>query len=318
MRVRNFGLMSISTYVPDARFPFSVENRISILAAIDCNSDPEEQMQGNFVTSRMHRKHGFLSSAAQMKEAEKAWLTVIRGSLSKTQRKQVLGILSRVIAPWFFRMELLMDFLIDSVNLGGSTSLMGLSGLFYLIQEKNLDYPQFYLKLYSQLDRYALHSKHRSRFFRLLRTFLDSTHLPAALIASFVKRLGRLCLHSPPSGIVAIVPWIYNLLKGHPTCSFMVHRITRSDNLKVHTNIVETQDLFQVKESDPMKTCALGSSLWEIETLQAHYNPNVAAIAKIISEQFSKHAYNTEDFLDHSYGSVCSSERTQEHRLMNI
>ena len=192
-----------------------------------------------------------------------------------------------------------MDFLTDSFNVGGSTSLLSLSGLFYLIQQKNLDYPQFYQKLYSLLDPNTLHSKHRSRFFRLLNTFLASTHLPAALVASFVKRLARLSLFAPPSGIVVVVPCIYNLLKSHPSCTFMIHRISEVDHDEGMRD-----DPFRQEQPDPMETDALESSLWEIEMLQSHYHPNVATIAKIISEQFTKQAYDPEDFLDHSYGTV--------------
>ena len=57
-------------------------------------------------------------------------------------------------------------------------------------------------------------------------------------------------------------------------------------------------------ESDPLESNALESSLWEIHSLQSHYNPNVAVICKMISEQFTKPAFNLEDFLDHSYTSV--------------
>ena len=63
-------------------------------------------------------------------------------------------------------------------------------------------------------------------------------------------------------------------------------------------------DPFRQEESDPMESEAIESSLWEIQMLQSHYHPNVATIAKIISEQFTKQAYNLEDFLDHSYGTV--------------
>lgn len=63
-------------------------------------------------------------------------------------------------------------------------------------------------------------------------------------------------------------------------------------------------DPFREEESNPMETDALESSLWEIQMLQSHYHPNVATIAKLISEQFTKQAYNPEDFLDHSYGTV--------------
>ncbi|KAK4697623.1 U3 small nucleolar RNA-associated protein 19, partial [Lecanoromycetidae sp. Uapishka_2] len=215
----------------------------------------------------------------------------------------------KTIAPWFLKVELLMDFLTDSFNVGGSTSLMALSGLFYLIQNKNLDYPQFYQKLYSLLDASILHSKHRSKFFRLLNTFLASTHLTAALVASFIKRLSRLTLHGTPSGIVVVVPWIYNLLKDHPGCTFMIHRIAELEKGEDGWG-----DPFRMEESDPMETNAIESSLWEIHMLQTHYHPNVATIAKIIFEQFTKHAYNLEDFLDHSYATMFDAELSKTIR----
>lgn len=183
-------------------------------------------------------------------------------------------------------------------------SLLALSGVFYLIQERNLDYPSFYPKLYSLLDTDILHSKHRSRFFRLLDTFLGSTHLPAALVASFVKRLARLSLNAPPSAIATVLPWIYNLFKRHPTCTFMVHRVVQDPELKKHIQDNGADDSFNSKETDPAETGAIDSCLWEFVQLQSHYHPNVATIAKIISEQFTKQSYNMEDFLDHSYASV--------------
>lgn len=238
---------------------------------------------------------------AHKKLAQELWMNILRCTLSRSQRKTILSMMTTHVVPWFTRMELLMDFLTDSFNAGGSLSLAALSGLFHLMQAKNLDYPQFYTKLYSLLTPEILHSKHRSRFFRLLDTFLSSTHLPAALVASFIKRLSRLTLGAPPSGIVVVVPWIYNLLRNHPSCTFMIHRRPE------YSTFIEGKgmdDPFNMAESDPMETRAFDSSLWEIHTLQSHYHPNVATIAKIISEQFTKQAYNLEDFLDHSYSSV--------------
>jgi U3 small nucleolar RNA-associated protein 19 len=199
-----------------------------------------------------------------------------------------------------------MDFLTDWYNIGGSTSLLALSGLFYLMSEKNLDYPSFYVKLYSLLDDGLLHSKHRSRFFRLLETFMSSTHLPAALVASFIKRLSRLALHAPPAGIVVVVPWIYNMFKMHPQCTFMIHREARTTEQKSEWDEHGFKDPFDMEATDPLETGAIDSSLWEIKTLETHYHPNVATLAKIISEQFTKQQYNLEDFLDHSYTSVSS------------
>jgi len=266
-----------------------------MLAAIEIMPETREEL-GNFLLEPPSKpKRDLHSLSAHKRQAQEAWLAVLRHDLSKQQRKTILGLVSHRIAPWFLKVELLMDFLTDSFDQGGATSLMALSGLFYLIQEKNLDYPQFYHKLYSLLDDDVLHSKHRSRFFRLLNTFLASTHLPAALVASFVKRLSRLSLNAPPAAIVVVVPFIYNLLKSHPACTFMIHRAAEGQ---------DGEDPFCMDERDPTETDAIDSSLWEILTLQDHYHPNVATIAKIISEQFTKQAYNLEDFLDHSYDSV--------------
>lgn len=264
----------------------------------------------NFYTELSAKAKSPVPSMTAYKErAQDAWLAAFRGGINKDQRKAILTVFSHQIAPWFLQPEVLMDFLTDSYDLGGGTSLLALSGLYYLIKEKNLDYPAFYTKLYSLLDDGLLHSKHRSRFFRLLDTFMSSTHLPAAMVASFIKRLSRLALNAPPAGIVAVVPWIYNMFKRHPACTFMMHRETRDPQLKKKSEEGGFEDPFDMEQQDPMFTNAIESSLWEIETLQSHYHPNVATLAGIISEQFTKLSYNLEDFLDHSYNAVriCSS-----------
>ena len=286
----------------------TVRRSLFVMETIEGIPDQHEEFEDFFAGAPNKAKHDLFSLTAHRKQAQKAWMAMLRNPLSKAQRKRILELMSHEIAPWFLKVEMLMDFLTDCFNFGGSTSLMALSGLFYLIQHKNLDYPQFYLKLYSLLDANILHSKHRSRFFRLLDKFLASTHLPAALVASFIKRLSRLTLHAPPSSIVVVVPWIYNLLKSHPYCTFMIHR-----NGDVEQDEDGWGDPFRMDEPDPMRTDALESSLWEIQTLQSHYHPNVATIAKIISEQFTKQSYNLEDFLDHSYGTVSDNicERIQ-------
>jgi U3 small nucleolar RNA-associated protein 19 len=48
-------------------------------------------------------------------------------------------------------------------------------------------------------------------------------HLPAALLASFVKKLSRLSLAAPPAAIVTVVPFVYNILKRHPALMVMIH-----------------------------------------------------------------------------------------------
>ncbi|KAL8702496.1 MAG: hypothetical protein Q9201_004336 [Fulgogasparrea decipioides] len=286
-----------------------LDHVISILAMLDLKVAEDKSMDDLYIKEQGKRRHKVHNLAAHKKQAQELWLKILRSNLSRRQRKTVLNLMADQIVPSFTRLELLMDFLTDSFNAGGSISLAALSGLFHLMQEKNLDYPQFYTKLYSLLTSEILHSKHRSRFFRLLDTFLSSTHLPAALVASFIKRLARLTLFAPPAGIVVVVPSIYNLLKNHPTCTFMIHRRPEYSDF---TSGEGMDDPFDMEEPDPMETDAIDSSLWEIHTLQSHYHPNVAAIAKILSEQFTKQAYNLEDFLDHSYSSMLNAELSKE------
>lgn len=285
------------------------ETLFELLASIEGVPESSEELEDFYLDPPKKKKgHELFSVSKHKKQAQEAWLVLMRMNMGKDQRKRLLDIMSRVIAPWFTQPELLMDFLTDCYDTGGSMSLLALSGVFYLIQERNLDYPAFYAKLYSLLDADILHSKYRSRFFRLLDTFLSSSHLPAALVASFIKRLARLSLNAPPSAIVTIIPWMYNLFKKHPTCTFMMHRVPRTADEKEKLANEGLEDPFVPDEEDPMETDAIDSCIWEIVQLQSHYHPNVATITKIISEQFTKQIYNMEDFLDHSYGSLLEAE----------
>lgn len=285
-----------------------VNSSLDMLSTLDEPPENDEAISEFFAERPTRPKDPMLLVSGHRKRAQAAWLAVLKTRLSKENRKTILGMMVHRIVPWFKKIELLMDFLTDSYNHGGATSLLALSGLFYLMQEKNLDYPSFYTKLYSQLDDTILQSKHRSRFFRLLDTFMSSTHLPAALVASFIKRLARLSLTAPPGSIVVVVPWIYNMFKRHPQASFMIHREPRTPEQLQDWEERGFKEPFSMNETDPMLTGALESSIWEIETLQSHYHPNVATLAKIISEQFTKLSYNLDDFLDYSYKSLLDAE----------
>ncbi|KAL8842731.1 MAG: hypothetical protein Q9170_000387 [Blastenia crenularia] len=306
--IRHYGFACLSELCDQSPSKDVLDGVVSILGLLEPNLE-KEHVNRFYVAKPQQSKYKKSYSTAHRKQAQDLWLNILKSDLTKAQRKVMLNMMANQIAPWFTRPELLMDFLTDSFNAGGSISLAALSGLFHLMQERNLDYPQFYSKLYSLLTSDILHSKRRSHFFRLLNTFMSSTHLPAALVASFIKRLSRLTIFAPPSGIVAVIPWIYNLLKDHPSCTCMIHR----KSVYVDTDVGGgMDDPYDMEESDPMETNAIESSLWEIQTLQAHYHPNVATIAKIISEQFTKQAYNLEDFLDHSYSSMLIAELSKE------
>ncbi|PNS15845.1 hypothetical protein CAC42_4297 [Sphaceloma murrayae] len=285
-----------------------LKGSLDLLLQVEGIPDSNDQLQDWYGTVPEQSTHPLLSLKAHQKQAQEAWLAVFQSGIDVDQRKRILDSFTERIAPWFPRPETMMDFLTDSYNEGGPTSLLALSGVYHLIKERNLDYPQFYHKLYSLLDDGILHSKHRARFFRLLDIFLSSSHLPAALVASFVKRLSRLALYAPPGGIVMVVPWVYNMMRKHPQCTFLLHREVRDPGEKASLEASGMDDPFDMAEPDPMRSSALASSLWELHSLQHHYHPNVATLAKIIGEQFTKQEYNLEDFLDHSYRGLIDAE----------
>ncbi|KAI7163671.1 CBF-domain-containing protein [Hortaea werneckii] len=290
-------------------------NAIDILGEIEGIPDSEDQIEDWYGEPPEGKKHQLLSLHTHRKTAQEAWLSIFRLPLDRANRKRILHIATTRILPWFTtRMELLTDFLTDSFSAGDTLSLLALSSIFHLMTTHNLDYPDFYTKLYSLVSGEILHSKHRSRFFRELERFLSSTHLPASIIASFLKRLARLALHAPPGAIVWIIPWTYNMLRAHPACTFLLHRPYHPTHTLYTLANPEWRDqgmrndTFTPSEPDPNHTGAISSSLWELETLQAHYHPNVATLAKILSEPFTKREYTLEDFLDHSYGSLLEGE----------
>lgn len=261
---------------------------------------------------------------------EKNWLSLLNGQLSLQQYKTILLILHKRIIPHFHTPTKLMDFLTDSYNLqtsnnnAGVIPILALNGLFELMRRFNLEYPHFYKKLYQIINPDLMHVKYRARFFRLMDIFLSSTHLSAHLVASFMKRLARLTLESPPSAIVSVIPFIYNLIRKHPNCMIMLHNPAFiSDPFQTPEQVAHLKSLkdsyvdpFNVNESDPELTHALDSSLWELASLMEHYHPNVATLAKVFSQPFKKLSYNMEDFLDWSYDSLLSAESSRRLKTL--
>lgn len=243
-------------------------------------------------------------AAKQYKQTfQKAWLAVLSSpQLTSSNVKEVLSVMHARVIPNMARPHLVMDFLVSAYEFGGAVSLLALNAVFVLIQKYELDYPDFFAKLYALLnDGSLLSSAHRARFLRLLDLCMTSTHLPAAIPASFMKRLARICLYAPPGAIISIVPFVYNLLKRHPMAMVLIHR--------PHSSLSAAEDPFNNSEPNPLATNALESSLWELSSLATHYHPNVAALARIMSQPFTKPQYALEHFLAHSYETLYMTER---------
>jgi len=147
----------------------------------------------------------------------------------------------------------------------------------------------FFGKLYALLTVDLFSAKYKARFFYLLDIFLQSSHLPSNLIASFVKRLARLALLTPQYDQCLIITFIHNLIARHPTVRIMIDRQQSSESISENT--------YLDKEPDPSKTNALESSLWEIESLTNHHHPNVAtcAIALLSMPKMNPNGNNERD-----------------------
>lgn len=270
-----------------------------------------------------------------------AWIALLRHRLPQDAYRRVLVQLPDEIMPHLVNPLLLADFLTDSYNIGGVTSLLSLNSLFILIQDYNFDYPDFYNKLYQLLnDPVLLTAKQRARFFGLLDLFLSSSHLPAYMVAAFAKRLSRSALTAEPGAILFIIPMVYNLILRHKECVQLIHRTgagsvaekaaLRREELasanavdaaskklkKAKTEIVltEGQDPFQADEKDPIKCNALQSSLWELYSMRQHYNADVAVRAKLFEDKLRSQFLDLDDCMDISYKSLFDAQLKRKEK----
>ncbi|KAM9306344.1 nucleolar complex protein 4 homolog isoform 2-T2 [Pholidichthys leucotaenia] len=206
--------------------------------------------------------------------------------------KKVLLILHDGVLPHMSKPTLMIDFLTAAYDVGGAISLLALNGLFILIHQHNLDYPDFYQKLYNLLEPSVFHVKYRARFFHLANIFLSSSHLPGYLVAAFIKRLARLALTAPPPALLMVLPFIYNLIRRHPSCRVLIHRPGSEPD--------PVEDPYVMHEEEPGQCGALDSSLWEVKTLQRHFHPDVSKVSQLINTQLSEQEDDIDETLQTS------------------
>jgi U3 small nucleolar RNA-associated protein 19 len=180
--------------------------------------------------------------------------------------------------PLLTRPILLADFLTHCYDSGsGPIAVLALQSLFTLIAQHNLDYPHFFLSLYNLCRVDIFSAKYRTTFFSLLSRSLQSTNLPAYVVAAFIKRLAYLALHSPSCNsrfCVAQVTW---LLRKHPQCLCLLHSNDhRGDSLSLSFDNFESVDLEAAG--------ALQSSLWELLLLERHFLVAAADLARTVRD----------------------------------
>lgn len=258
---------------------------------------------------RDEHKFSFQRIRMFCREYQKAWLAVLKLSLPMRSLKRALqflpqNVLETVPSPLRFT-----DFYMQAYSDHGSgiIGVLALEGIFMLITEYELEYPDFYKQLYRLVSPRVLFVKYRLRFFTLLtKCLMRNEMLPAHLIAAFTKRLCRSALSAPPSGALFALALVSNLLRKHPECACLIHR----------TGDTEIEDQFLATENDPVESKALHSSLWELAVFERHYHPAVVTLAKSIGrvEELKAPPHNMEDFFGHTYKSLFDQERKKRTR----
>ncbi|XVE49604.1 hypothetical protein DITRI_Ditri01bG0095400 [Diplodiscus trichospermus] len=261
----------------------------------------------------------------------KAWISFLRLPMPVNIYKEVLATLHQTVIPYLSNPIILCDFLTRSYDIGGVISVMALSSLFILVTQHGLEYPNFYEKLYALLSPSIFMAKHKAKFFQLLDSCLKSPLLPAYLAAAFAKKLSRLSVSVPPSGALVIIALIHNLLRRHPSINCLVHKEdgdgTPKDNSKDEDTVTKADDSgscteishkrsgidhFNNEESNPIKSNAMRSSLWEIDTLRHHYCPPVSRFVLSLENDLTVRSKTTEmdvkDFSSGSYATIFGDE----------
>jgi U3 small nucleolar RNA-associated protein 19 len=186
------------------------------------------------------------------------------------------------------------------------TSILALDGLFILMLDHQLEYPEFYSSLYQLLHPRILYTKQRTRFLQLLsKSLMGNTMLPAYVVASFCKKLCRLALSGPPSGGLFALALVSNLLRKHGECACLIHREGKREDVGL------IEDVFVEEVGDLTQTRALESSLWELTALEKHYHHAISTVAKAVGTEDDKTTpmYDMDDFMAHTYKSLFEQEK---------
>ncbi|KHG16423.1 Nucleolar complex 4 [Gossypium arboreum] len=257
------------------------------------------------------------SIAKKMKlKFTKAWISFLRLTIPVNVYKEVLATLHQAVIPHLSNPIILCDFLTKSYDIGGVVSVMALSSLFILMTQHGLEYPNFYEKLYALLSPSIFMAKHRAKFFQLLDSCLKSPLLPAYLAAAFAKKLSRLSICVPPSGELVIIALIHNLLRRHPSINCLVHKEDGDESEEDKNDSGSEKrpgiDHFNSEESNSIKSNAMRSSLWEIDTLRHHYCPPVSRFVLSLENDLTVRSKTTEmdikDFSSGSYATIFGDE----------
>jgi U3 small nucleolar RNA-associated protein 19 len=222
----------------------------------------------------------------------------------------------------------LADYITSCFATGGLVAVLALQGIFLLIVEHGLEYPNFYKQLYSLVTPDSFGSRHRYQLFRLVNLCLTSVRVPAYIAAAFIKKIARVMLLSPTPTLYFSLPFLRQLLQRHPTCLKLIHRSAGEEDSDDETDaslgkaemaavagrvarLFQGQDPFQFAEPSLEKCHAAESSLWELAILERHYLPAVS----LMVTAFASPAQDTTPLrFEKTYGRLFAHDITRDQR----
>ncbi|XP_046460715.1 nucleolar complex protein 4 homolog B-like [Daphnia pulex] len=286
-----------------------LKNLIHILEHITLHNTPpkEEEKTKLFCSNKNHFKWNY-GRAKQFFSI--IWQQLLKHPLTPSLYKRVLVILPEKVLPHLDKPLLLTDFLMESYRIGGAVSILALHGVFLLMQSHNLEYPDFYTKLYALLEPGVLFVKYRARFFYLLDLFMTSTHIPEYIAAAFAKRLSRLALIAPANIVILLLHFVGNLMIRHRGLVRLMHRPEDQKDI--------TDDPYIMSETDLNACKATESSLWEIKTLQSHVLPEIANTAKFIDRDLPKLEWDVNQDLETTLEDLLEKELKRKYPTDDI
>lgn len=109
------------------------------------------------------------------------------------------------------------------------------------------------------------------------------------------------------AGALIAIAFVHNLLRRHPACGVLLHRLPRpapaaaspnpkainstsahhdtdgwsSEGAKAAAEEAAGVDLYSDTAADPAHSRAIESSLWELDSLRNHYCPQVIAVGRV-------------------------------------
>lgn len=247
----------------------------------------------------------------------KAWLAVLRLPLSGSGLRRALRILPVDVLPFSPHPLRFAEIFMQAYSNAKSSvviPVLALEGLFYLMTKHGLEYPSYYQQLYRIIHSPSfLYLQHRETFCRLLDSSLTRNDLlPSHVVASFCKRLLRICLQAPPHGCLFCLSLVQHLLHQNPQIAVLVHRSSATnDNTEL-----QMSDPFDPITDDPTATNALQSSAWELDALRHHSYAAVATLAGAVGQerQQQESSQDRQAYLQLTYTTLFEQERGQRKR----